>query len=59
MLPLRIVSDGKFYLQLTMRVDTDKAATPTEEKRKQPLVRCDSETIAQKVRTEYLTKRLP
>ena len=42
-----MLTDQKFYVELTMKADTGSGTEPHPTKR--PLVRCDSETIAQKV----------
>ena len=41
-------SDQKFYVELTMKADTERGV-PGPHPKKRPLVRCDSESIAQKV----------
>ena len=40
-------TDQKFYVELTMKADPDRGV-PGPHPKKTPLVRCDSESIAQK-----------
>ena len=46
------VSDRRSYLQLTMKADSQGGVpTPNQAPKKRPIIRCDSESIAHKVRS--------
>ena len=44
-------SDGKDYIELVMKADNSSVPTPSKNPSKRPRVRCDKNTVAQKVCT--------
>ena len=42
-------SDGKDYIELVMKADNSSVPTPSKNPSKRPRVRCDKDTVAQKV----------